>query len=259
MFFKEATMTKKNVFRLAILFSAFLVSLWALNLASAHEGHKRRNAPVSAKKLKNPLQANEETIAAGRALFDKHCASCHGEDGKAKTEIAAAMKKRPTDLTAKEMHGITDGEIYWVTTNGIRKSGMPAFKTKAADQERWQMTVYVKHLMGEHAHAALGGKSQTLQSGQPAGDHAAHQSHDAHHTGVNERGDRVMGFSHEKTAHHFRLKTDGGLIEVEAKDASDTESRDQIRSHLKHIAQKFSAGDFSAPMLIHAKLRPACP
>ena len=51
------------------------------------------------------------------------------------------------------MKGITDGEIYWVVTNGITKSGMPAFKTKAKDQERWQMTLYVKHLMGEHPHA----------------------------------------------------------------------------------------------------------
>ncbi len=252
-------MAKKNGFRLAILFSAFLVSLWALNPASAHEGHKHRNAPLSAKKLKNPLQASEETIAAGRALFNKHCSSCHGEDGKARTEIAAAMKKKPTDLTAKEMRGITDGEVYWVTTNGVRKSGMPAFKSKATDQERWQMTVYTKHLMGEHSHAGPGGKSQAPKTGQHAGDHGAHQNHDAPDTGVNDRGDKVMGFSHDKTAHHFRLKADGGLIEVEAKDASDTTSRDQIKSHLRHIAGKFAAGDFTAPMLIHAKTPPGVP
>ena len=68
-----------------------------------------------------------------------------------------------------------------------------------------------------------------------------------------------MGFSHEKTSHHFRLKADGGYIEVEAKDASDTTSRDQIRSHLRHIAGKFASGDVSAPMLIHAKTPPGVP
>ena len=76
-------------------------------------------------------------------------------------------------------------------------------------------------------------------------------AHDSHHAGVNERGDQVMGFSHEKTAHHFRLYADGGAIEVEARDANDTASRDQIRSHLQHIAKMFAAGNFSAPMLIH--------
>lgn len=68
-----------------------------------------------------------------------------------------------------------------------------------------------------------------------------------------------MGFAHDKTTHHFRLRTDGGLIEVEAKDPDDTKSRDQIRTHLQHIARKFAAGDFSAPMLIHAKTPPGVP
>lgn len=65
-----------------------------------------------------------------------------------------------------------------------------------------------------------------------------------------------MGFSHEKTTHHFRLFPDGGAIEAEANDAKDTASRDQIRAHFGHIAKLFAAGDFSAPMLIHAQNPP---
>ena len=72
-----------------------------------------------------------------------------------------------------------------------------------------------------------------------------------HHDQVNERGDQAMGFSHTKTTHHFRLTTEGGVIEVTAHDPSDAVSSNQIRQHLKHIAKKFSAGDFSAPMFIH--------
>jgi len=147
----------KNI-RLTIIGVAMLASLWALDSTSAHEGHKHRNAPASAKKLKNPLKSGDETINAGRQIFNKQCAACHGEDGKAKTDIAAAMKKKPTDLTAKEMRGITDGEIYWVVTNGITKNGMPAFKTKVNIQDRWKLALYVKHLMGEHAQAAATGK-----------------------------------------------------------------------------------------------------
>jgi hypothetical protein len=65
-----------------------------------------------------------------------------------------------------------------------------------------------------------------------------------------------MGFSHEKTAHHFRLYADGGAIEVEAKTSDDTATRDEIRMHFGHIAKMFAAGDFSAPMLIHAQNPP---
>jgi len=81
----------------------------------------------------------------------------------------------------------------------------------------------------------------------------------SHHDAVDQRGDRVMGFSHEKTTHHFRLYSDGGSIEVTASDPNDLVSRDQIRTHLEHIAAMFAAGDFEAPMLIHDRTPPGVP
>lgn len=83
--------------------------------------------------------------------------------------------------------------------------------------------------------------------------------HDSHAEGVDKRGDHVMGFDHEKTKHHFLLRTDGGVIEVTANAADDKESRDQIRKHLGHIAQMFSEGNFKAPMLIHDRTPPGVP
>jgi len=97
------------------------------------------------------------------------------------------------------------------------------------------------------------------QSEKSKSDQKADHNHDNHPDGVNRRGDEVMGFSHVKTAHHFLLKPDGGVIQVEADDANDVASRDQIRQHLKHIAKKFSEGDFAAPMLIHAQTPPGAP
>jgi len=91
------------------------------------------------------------------------------------------------------------------------------------------------------------------QQPPPADQHKSkHESMDA----MNERGDKVMGFDHLKTTHHFLLKTDGGVIKIEANDLADKESRDQIRGHLRHIAKMFSEGNFSAPMLIHSKNPP---
>jgi hypothetical protein len=86
--------------------------------------------------------------------------------------------------------------------------------------------------------------------------HDHSQGDKAHHEQVNERGDHTMGFSHAKTVHHFRLKDDGGIIEVTAIRGDDAASRDQIHRHLKHIAEMFSRGDFSAPMFIHGQTPP---
>ena len=72
-----------------------------------------------------------------------------------------------------------------------------------------------------------------------------------HQHDVDKSGDKVMGFSHEKTTHHFLLRADGGVIQVTANSASDTDSRDQIQKHLGHIALMFASGNFNAPMLVH--------
>jgi hypothetical protein len=81
-------------------------------------------------------------------------------------------------------------------------------------------------------------------------------SHDEHHQGVNARGDKAMGFSHEKATHHFSLYTDGGAIEVNTNDPKDSDTRDQIRAHFMHIATMFADGNFEIPMLVHAKNPP---
>ena len=81
----------------------------------------------------------------------------------------------------------------------------------------------------------------------------------AHHAAVAKRGDKAMGFSHETTTHHFLLQKDGGAIDISANDATDTASRDEIRMHLRHIAQAFAAGDFDLPMFIHDRVPPGVP
>lgn len=76
---------------------------------------------------------------------------------------------------------------------------------------------------------------------------------------MNERGDQGMGFSQEKTTHHFLLKPDGGVIAVSANDPEDTQSRDQIRMHLAHIARAFGEGKFDIPMFVHDQTPPGVP
>jgi hypothetical protein len=75
--------------------------------------------------------------------------------------------------------------------------------------------------------------------------------HDMEH-----HGEDVMGFSQTKTAHHFLLTKDGGVIAVSAKDPQDTVSQDQIRMHLPHIATAFASGDFTDPMEVHEQTPP---
>ena len=96
----------------------------------------------------------------------------------------------------------------------------------------------------------------TSAAESPCPMHAAHMGADAHHAMVESHGDQAMGFPHDKTTHHFRLAEDGGAIEVTANDPKDSANIEAIRTHLAHIAQVFSQGDFSTPMFVHDSIPP---
>ena len=80
--------------------------------------------------------------------------------------------------------------------------------------------------------------------------------HGEHDAALDERGARAMGFSQTATVHHFLLKPDGGVIQVEVKDASDASNRELVRQHLSHVARAFAEGDFETPMLVHERVPP---
>lgn len=73
---------------------------------------------------------------------------------------------------------------------------------------------------------------------------------------VAERGAHVMPFDLEKTLHIFTKTSRGGLQQVVAKDASDSEQIGLIRRHLSQIARDFRDGNFSAPTRIHGEAMP---
>lgn len=73
---------------------------------------------------------------------------------------------------------------------------------------------------------------------------------------VSVRGAEVMPFSLKATTHIFTKTDDGGVQQVVAKNAQDTEQIRLIREHLQQIAGQFEAGDFSAPAQIHGEAMP---
>lgn len=91
--------------------------------------------------------------------------------------------------------------------------------------------------------------------------HAQHQGtkHQESKQEMDKRGEAGMGFSQEKTTHHFLLRKDGGAIQVTANSAEDKASIAEIRKHLEHIRQAFQAGDFAIPMLVHDQTPPGVP
>ena len=90
--------------------------------------------------------------ADGKALFDKHCASCHGPDGKGDTKAGKLTKVR--DLTAADVKSeLTNDKVHSVISDGIvdkdtGKARMKGFKDKLSAEEIDALTKHVLGLVG---------------------------------------------------------------------------------------------------------------
>jgi thiosulfate dehydrogenase len=94
-----------------------------------------------------PIQADEKTFAAGAQVYTDNCAVCHGFQGKP-SEMGASMFPGASQLFQKHRNGdvvgVSDdppGETYWKVHNGIRLTGMPAFKSQLSEAEMWQVSL----------------------------------------------------------------------------------------------------------------------
>jgi hypothetical protein len=91
----------------------------------------------------------------------------------------------------------------------------------------------------------------------PAGmSHEAHQQQMKKEAELKRNGLAAMGFDQDAAVHHFRLRADGGAIEVEAARPADEATRDAIRTHLREIAREFERGDFEKPFRTHGETPP---
>lgn len=95
------------------------------------------NAPQKARRKRNPLEKDPEAVAAGRNLFEQHCAECHGD-------LAEGGRKAPS-LRATEVQNAEPGAIFWILTNGVVRRGMPVW-SKLPEPQRWQLVTYIKSL-----------------------------------------------------------------------------------------------------------------
>ena len=138
-------MKLKNKFKLNPQVGLFTLLFVFISACSTHAQEvKKWDAPESSKKLKNTVAVNDENNAAGKALYAKHCKSCHGTTGKGDGPKAANLDVSCKDFTKEEFKKQTDGEIFWKTSEG--RDPMPTFKKKTTDEERWQIINYVRIL-----------------------------------------------------------------------------------------------------------------
>ena len=119
--------------------------------------------PYAAERLverKQQYPANESNTAAGKQVYNKRCAFCHGDEGRGDGGAAPYLDPRPRDFT-KGLFKFrstftgelpTDEDLFRTVSRGVPGTAMPAWGEPPftlSEKERWQVIYYVKELSTE--------------------------------------------------------------------------------------------------------------
>jgi glucose/arabinose dehydrogenase len=128
--------------RLKATLSFFAPAIVLLPLAllfAADVDSNFHNAPASAQAMKNLYEGDGQGAAAqaGKQLYARNCASCHGQTGKGTGNVPSLVDGKLTSVKS--------GEVFWFITRGDKENGMPSWEALPENQ-RWQIVTYVKSI-----------------------------------------------------------------------------------------------------------------
>ena len=98
-------------------------------------------------KLKNPVPATAESVAAGQVIYKRRCGACHGADGKGGPPKEDYLKAPPNLIDGSWDHGSSDGEIYWVIKNGVPPDLlMEGWDDRLSETDMWNVVNFLRDL-----------------------------------------------------------------------------------------------------------------
>jgi len=90
-----------------------------------------------------PSGVSPQQVLAGFCAYDEHCVACHGAAGVARQRWVSGMEPSPPyllDVTRQ----FTPQQLFWITQNGIKMTGMPAWRDSMSDDDIWDVVAFLE-------------------------------------------------------------------------------------------------------------------
>jgi mono/diheme cytochrome c family protein len=91
----------------------------------------------------SPVPSSPKTVAAGKATFQRLCAECHDEDGKA----LAQMMGPAADLTdpSRWKYGTSEAHLFRSIRDGAG-TAMPVFGNQLSQDQIWELVHFIRSI-----------------------------------------------------------------------------------------------------------------
>jgi glucose/arabinose dehydrogenase len=114
-----------------------LIALFSGGVVLQAQNTPFHHVPPAAQAVKNPDAGSAKAALAGKDIYTRTCAACHGSAGQGSGNVPP--------LTGGPAQKATDGAIFWYITRGDVENGMPSWESLPA-QQRWQVITYLKSM-----------------------------------------------------------------------------------------------------------------
>ena len=137
----------------------------------------RLSIPADADRQQNPFATDPNAWRSSVDHFQDHCATCHGQNGRGTTEMGKNMYPKVPDLADARIQSLSDGALFYIIQNGVRWTGMPAWKGEHTPEETWRLVSFVRKMP-----SLTPQEIESLKApAEPEAEHPADPEHPAHH------------------------------------------------------------------------------
>lgn len=88
-------------------------------------------------------------LARGKAVYERHCRTCHGPNGRGDGPEAASLKIPPTNFQKFQSFLKSDEELLRTIEHGVVFSPMHAWRGRLTDGEMQDVVAYIRLLSSE--------------------------------------------------------------------------------------------------------------
>jgi hypothetical protein len=117
------------------------LTLWFID-KTVTQSVKRR-----ARGIHPPDLSNRSMILSGCYRFQQMCVQCHGGPGVERSDAGEGLYPKGPDL-ADASQDWAPQELFWITRNGIKLTGMPAWEHANTDKDIWDLVAFMEKMPG---------------------------------------------------------------------------------------------------------------
>ena len=138
----------------------------------------RLSITPEAERQPNPFAGDPDAWRTAADHYGDHCATCHGSDGHGRTEMGENMYPKVPDLADPSVQQLSDGALFSIIQNGVRWTGMPAWKHEHSPEDSWRLVSFVRRVP-----SLTPADIESLHSDHDEGEKTHEHSHEHQHGG----------------------------------------------------------------------------